>query len=194
VVDADYTASSIALGLCIASVGALFVAWRKARDGARHGRWVFGGALTLLGGAGVWSVAAGVDRGVALTLLAVSLVALATIAATTPWRADRERRESLRDRGSTPDPRARRGGVGRAIAAVLVAGPLSAAAATAACLALLAVSAPFGANRAVSAFVAMPLLWAGAMLWSCIDPRLGRTAAWLSCVAAASAAVVVAAL
>jgi hypothetical protein len=191
-------AAALALVLCCAGVGTLFAAWRRGRDKPHHAPALSVGWLFLLASAVVWAGPAGGDRGTVFAILATGIGGLALIGARTAWDAadGSGRREHKRERGrgdrksragdggdavSGIEPAPRSGGWGHGVAVFLVAGPLSAAAATSAALALLAVSsATVGANRLVAAFLSVPLLWAGAMLWSCCDSNLRRPAAWLA--------------
>lgn len=113
------------------------------------------------------------------------------IASTTSWTREQRRRERERPANDV-EPAPLSGKVGHGIAVTLVAGPLSFAAATAATLALLSVTtAKPGATALVGAALLGPLLWAGAMLWSCADSKLARPALWLSTAAAALSALVI---
>ena len=98
----------------------------------------------------------------------------------------------MRDRPSNDiEPAPLSGNVRHGVAVFLVAGPLSFVAAASVTLAILALlpSTP-GATALVISALSLPVIWACAMLWSCIDPSLKRPSIWLSSATAVSAAVI----
>lgn len=182
---------ALGLAACVGGAATLYLAWRAGREHPRHARGIWAGWMLLAAGTGVWVVPAGADRAVSFMLLWAGLVALACIAATTSWTREQRRRERERPANDV-EPAPLSGTVGHGIAVALVAGPLSFAAATAATLALLTVTtAKPGATALVGGALLAPVLWAGAMLWSCADSRLARPALWLSAATAALGALVI---
>lgn len=181
---------ALGVGLCLAGIGLLFSAWRAGRENPWHGHRLAAGWALLVASALVWTEPAGTDRAFTFAILWAGLGALAWIAATTPWKTGRRR--PVRDRLSNDiEPSPLSGNIRHGVAVFFVAGPLSFVAAASVTLAILALlpSTP-GATALVISALSLPMIWACAMLWSCIDPSLRRPSIWLSSATAVSAAVI----
>ena len=182
---------TLGAGLCLAGIGFLFSAWQAGREDPWHGRRLAAGWALLAASALIWAEPAGTDRAFTFAILWAGLGALAWIAATTSWTTG-HRRRPMRDRPSNDiEPAPLSGNVRHGVAVFLVAGPLSFVAATSVTLAILTLlpSTP-GATALVISALSLPVIWACAMLWSCIDPSLKRPSIWLSSATAVSAAVI----
>ena len=168
----------------------LWLAWK--RNPKPRGGLIAGGWTLLIIAALLLAPWAGGDRGVAISTLLVAVAATAFIVYSGRWTLPHGKAKPIRATAGGADPATGPATTWpRTAATVLLALPVSAAAAIAFGVAL-AVWTPGGpADKLVTAAFGAPLLLAGAMIWSCADRRLLRTAAGLVAVTAVCALAVV---
>lgn len=190
--------SGIAVASAVVGVGLLRASWLRRGDGRP---WLTAaGWVAFVCGAGAWHGAGlGWDEGIALSMLAPSLMAYLVLARQAQWRptavgAGRGRRPTTGIRRAV-EPGNRRaakgmvaqpksdGSLGRGVARTLLAGPVALAAALG-LTGLVALRAPgLEVDRVVAAGFVLPVAWAVGALWATMDRRLARVAVGL-CLAA----------
>ena len=173
------------LGAVLAGIGSLRLAWGQQ---AASRPWLIVIGWTLLGLAiFVLAFAIGGETGVPLGALLISTVGLGIVLANREIRPRREVRQ--RDRDSMIDPSDRKSRWWRGVLRVLLAGPLSGAAAILVGVAL-AKQLPLEDVDAIAiGALAVPLLWAGGMAWTLSDDRILRALVVITCVSAVSFAL-----
>ena len=169
----------------------LWLAWKrnpKPRGGLIAGGWALLTAAPIL--LAPW---AGGDRGVAISTLLVAAAATVFIVFSGRWILPRGKKaKPIRATAGGADPAPGPASTWpRAVAAVLLALPVSLAAAIAAGVALTVWASGSQADKLVTAAFGAPLVLAGAMVWTCADRRLLRTTAGLVALTAVCALAVV---
>ena len=189
----------IIIGALAAGVAALWAAW--GRDDARRALLLLAGWGLIAAGLAAWT-ARYADSGFAIA--AASVIALAYLfLAVSARRARRLRKDGkggapkgtrAPSRGAPPDrDDALRASWKRYLengATCLLAGPLSGIAALLLGLSAMKIAQSLGANQAdaiVTAYVAVPLLWAGCAAYAVIDDTLKRKAPVLAALSGVSA-------
>ena len=186
----------IIIGALAAGVAALWAAW--GRDDARRAPLLLAGWGLIAAGLAAWT-ARYADSGFAIA--AASVIALAYLFLAVSARRARRLRKSKAakearssSRGATPDrddaSRASRKRYLKNGATFLLAGPLSGIAALLLGLSAMKIAQSLGANQAdaiVTAYVAVPLLWAGCAAYAVIDDTLKRKAPVLAALSGVSA-------
>lgn len=168
------------IGAALAGLTSLRVAWGRASE-ARL--WLILGGWALLAAAVIaCALAIGGETGIPLALIGIPIAALGFVLAN---REVRPRKEA-RQRGEVVDPSDRRSRWWRGALRVILAGPLSGAAAILVGVAL-AKQLPLSDVDAIAiGGLAVPLLWAGGMAWTLSDDRILRALALLVLVAGIS--------
>lgn len=173
-----------ALAISGAGIAALRQAWDQR---TRWTPWLLGGGWAACAAAvalcGYWL---GGEVGIPAGITLFSVIALGVVAAQVRWRKAR----GGASRASATDPSDRPRRIWRGAIRVLLAGPLSGLAAVGVGVAL-AKGLPLGeADRIAIGGLAVPVLWAGGMVWTLADDRILRALAVLilSSIAAYAAA------
>jgi hypothetical protein len=157
----------------------LWLAWKrnpKPRGGLIAGGWALLAAAAVL--LAPW---AGGDRGVAISTLLAAVAATVFIGISGRWtlphgkKAKPIRATAAQALGSADPAPGPASTWPRTVAAVLLALPVSTAAAVAAGVALAVWTPGAPADKLVTAAFGAPLILAGAMVWTCADRRLLRT-------------------
>jgi hypothetical protein len=168
--------TAIAVLLTAAGVGALYRAWRT-RD--RDIRWILAGwgliAAALFSGPGM----AMTDRGAALGLLSMALIAYLLIGLTADRRPPARIGVARRLAITQHNPLRRRGRLARGLWRTVLAGPIAALFGLAIGILLIRHGAGSGEDRQVLAQLLAPVAWAVAMAWSLADPWLRRVSVGL---------------
>lgn len=169
----------------------LWLAWKrnpKPRGGLIAGGW----ALLVVAAAllGPW---AGGDRGVAISTLLVAVAATVFIVLSGRWTLPHGKKaKPIRATAGGADPATGPATTWpRTVATVLLALPVSTAAAVASGVALALWTPGAPADKLVTAAFGAPLVLAGAMVWTCADRKLLRTTAILVAFTAVCALAVV---
>ena len=161
------------LGATLAGIGSLRLAW--ARPSSRRPWLILVGWLSLAVAVLLFAVAMGGETGVPFAVILISVAGLCFVAAN---RERRPRRET-RPREEVIDPSDRRSRWWRGVLRVVLAGPLSGAAAILVGVAL-AKQLPLSDVDAIAiGGLTVPLLWAGGMAWTLSDDRILRALAVL---------------
>ena len=172
--------AAMAAPLAVAvGVWLLWLAWKhnpKPRGGLIAGGWAL-----LVVAAVLLAPWAGGDRGVALSTLLVAMSATVFIVISGRWTLPRGKKvKPIRATAGGADPAPGPASTWpRTVAAVLLALPLSTAAAVAAGVALAIWTPGSQADKLVTAAFGAPLILAGGMVWTCADRKLLRTTAGL---------------
>lgn len=168
-------------------VGLLWTAWKR-HPGPRVGLITLGWGLLIVAGV-LLAPWAGGDRAVALETLIVAAAATAMVIFSGRWTSPKGRKaKAVRAVDATPAPAMGPAtGPWRTAATVLLAGPIALVAALSGGLALAVRSPGSPADKLVAAAFGAPLLWSMAMIWTCADPKLTRTALVLAAFAVACA-------
>jgi hypothetical protein len=176
------TTLALAIGLTLAGLLALRLAWRLGRQQQARGqlalRWA--GWLLLVLALAPWMRAGGHDRGVTLAIIVVMLggLALVLFEGWRAWRAPKRRRREREPRNDLPRAASRGASlVLRRIWIFCLSGPLALATSLAIGLALwlgLARAGADSANVLAVAMLAVPIAWAVFASLATMDGGLGR--------------------
>lgn len=173
---------ALAFILTIVGVLALRYAWA---DSARGRLPVFAGWSMLVLALPGWTAVAALDKAVALTMLAPSLVAFPVIAAGVEYKRAGPPRRPRRDAAELT---AEFGRTRRLVSRTILAGPVAALAASALGMAV-CLRAPMGeADRLILGGFLVPLAWAVFAGWALADTRVGRVLTILGLVTAGGGA------
>lgn len=170
------TLLAVVAALAVAvGVWMLWQAWKrnpKPRAGLIAGGWIL-----LVAAAVLLAPWAGADRGVAISTLLVAVAATVFIVISGRWTLPHGRKaKPIRATAGGADPATGPATTWpRTLAAVLLALPVSTAAAIAAGVALAVWTPGAQADKLVAAAFGAPLVLAGAMVWTCADRKLLRT-------------------
>ena len=176
-------ATATGIGTLLAGIGSLRLAW--VGPAARR-PWLIAGGWLLLGGALLaFAAEIGGETGIPFAIAMFCVVALGFVLANREVRPRKEGRE----REAVIDPSDRRRRWWRGALRVILAGPLSGAAAILVGVAL-AKQLPLSDVDAITiGGLTVPLLWAGGMAWTLADDRILRALAALLIVSGVSYAV-----
>lgn len=175
--------AATAVAMVAAGVWMLWRAWK--RNPKPRGGLIAGGWTLLVAAAVLLTPWAGGDRGVAISTLLVAVAATVFIIISGRWTLPHGRKakpirataaQALGSADPAPGPAST---WPRTLAAVLLALPVSTAAAIAVGVALAAWTPGAPADKLVTAAFGAPLVLAGAMVWTCADRKLLRTTAGL---------------
>ena len=157
----------------------LWLAWK--RNPKRRGGLIAGGWTLLVAAAVLLSPWAGGDRGVAISTLLVAVAATVFIVVSGRWTLPHGKKaKPIRATAGGSDPATGPATTWpRTLATVLLALPVSTAAAVASGVALAIWTPGAPADKLVTAAFGAPLVLAGAMVWTCADRKLLRTTAIL---------------
>uniref|UniRef100_B0T0F7 Uncharacterized protein n=1 Tax=Caulobacter sp. (strain K31) TaxID=366602 RepID=B0T0F7_CAUSK len=169
----------------------LWLAWK--RNPKPRGGLIAGGWALLIAAAVLLAPWAGGDRGVAILALMVAAAATAFIVISGRWTLPHGKRaKPIRATPGGADPAPGPASTWpRAVAALLLALPVSTAASVAAGVALAVWTPGSPADKLVTAAFGAPLVLAAAMVWTCADRRLLRTTTGLVALTAVCALAVV---
>ncbi len=147
---------------------------RRARPASERRPWLIGGWALLAGAMAACAAAFGAERGVAIVLVILGLLALTIVAASLTRRPDRAQRDGV---ALAPSQRGAR--IWRGAFRFLLAGPISGVAAIGIALAF-TLKAPLGeVDKLILGGSLVPILWGAGMAWTLADDRILRAAAAL---------------
>ncbi len=169
----------------------LWLAWK--RNPKPRGGLIAGGWALLVAAAVLLTPWAGGDRGVAISTLLVAAAGAVFIVYSGRWTLPHGKKaKPIRATAGGADPATGPATTWpRTVATALLALPVSAAAATAFGVALAVWTPGAPADKLMTAALGAPMVLAGAMVWTCADRKLLRTAAGLVALTAVSALAVV---